>query len=58
MEDKNLTIAAKEQKKINWDKLVSGVKGQLKAVEELKSKEPPKAETKNQTPETKGQKNI
>ena len=38
MEDKNLTQAAKEQKKINWDKLVAGVKGQLKAVEELKAK--------------------
>ena len=45
MEDKNLTQAAKEPKKINWDKLVAGVKGQLKAVEELKAKEKSGKET-------------
>ena len=53
MEDKNLTQAAKEPKKINWDKLVAGVKGQLKAVEELKSKEKSGKET--QQPKASGQ---
>lgn len=53
MEDKNLTDAAKEQRKINWDKLVAGVKGQLKAVEELKAKE--KSWKEAQQPKASGQ---
>lgn len=53
MEDKNLTQAAKEPKKINWDKLVAGVKGQLKAVEELKAKE--KSWKEAQQPKASGQ---
>ena len=37
-EDKNLSEIAKEQKKVDWNKLISGVKGQLKTVEEFKAK--------------------
>lgn len=38
-EDKNLSEIAKEQKKVDWNKLVSEVKGQHKASDETKIKE-------------------
>lgn len=47
-EDKNLSEIAKEQKKVDWNKLVAGIKGQLKAIEELKAKEKSGKETQQQ----------
>lgn len=57
-EDKNLNEIAKEQKKVNWDKLISGIQGQQKQVaqvpekrvapeksEDAKAKAPEKVET-------------
>ncbi len=38
-EDKNLSEIAKGQKKVDWNKLVSEVKGQPKTSEETKTKE-------------------
>ena len=49
-DDKTLNEIAKEHKKVDWDKLVAGIKGQQKVLEELKSKETPKEEKNVQSP--------